>query len=497
MRTKTFGTRLTSLLASKRFFYCLLGFFLFESAWIALSAIYPMPFDEDFHLGIIKIYSTHWLPFLSEQPAGADAFGAVARDPSYLYHYLMSFPCRALTHVTNNPTTQIVALRFINIALFACSLILFRRLMIRALRSPALAHLAIAVFILIPVVPQLAAHINYDNLVMVMVAVTGLLVFRIIEQLKVRAVDPVSIVWLINVCILGCLVKYAFLPIFAATGLFVLIYGVIALRGGPWPTIWREFRARLTPGVIIGLLTLTVVSSGLFVQRYGENVFRYHTLTAECEKILDYDHCSAYGPWIRNHEYAQTKGEVDKNPLGYFRQWMWGMRYRLFFAISGPPQYTNYPPLTLPYQTSIVLGVVSLVVLIVYAPRIFYRQPFMVFAFLTTALYVGVLFLDEYEQFLETGQPVAINGRYLVPLMLLLTVVIGRGFQVALDRRRTWLRPVLGGAVLLLFLQGGGVMTFILRSDAGWDWHNDRVIRANDEARKLLQPVVIEGSKYY
>src|SRR5690348_13109817 len=122
---------ITRLLGSRRFFYGVLIFFGLESLWIAISAAYPMAFDEDFHFGLIKIYSHHWLPFLSGQPEGADAFGAVARDPSYLYHYLMSFPYRLISFCTGNETAQVVFLRLLNIMLFGTALVLFRRVLRR------------------------------------------------------------------------------------------------------------------------------------------------------------------------------------------------------------------------------------------------------------------------------------------------------------------------------------------------------------------------------
>ena len=80
-------TKLNQLLGSRRFFLFILCFFLFEAAWIALSAVYPEAFDENFHFGLIQTYSHYWLPFFSSQPPHANAYGAVARDPSYLYHY--------------------------------------------------------------------------------------------------------------------------------------------------------------------------------------------------------------------------------------------------------------------------------------------------------------------------------------------------------------------------------------------------------------------------
>ncbi len=85
-------TKIYNFVSSRFFFRLIVAVSLLSAVWIALSARYPMAFDEDFHLGLIRLYASHGWPFWSGQPANADVFGAVARDPSFLYHYLMSFP---------------------------------------------------------------------------------------------------------------------------------------------------------------------------------------------------------------------------------------------------------------------------------------------------------------------------------------------------------------------------------------------------------------------
>src|SRR6185369_13463896 len=50
---------LTTLLSSRRFGVGVLAFFVFEALWVTFSALYPMAFDEDFHFGLIKLYSHH------------------------------------------------------------------------------------------------------------------------------------------------------------------------------------------------------------------------------------------------------------------------------------------------------------------------------------------------------------------------------------------------------------------------------------------------------
>lgn len=490
---------LQTILTSKRLWYVIFGFFIFESVWYALSAIYPMAFDEDFHFGVIRIYSTHWLPFLNDQPPGADAFGAVARDPSYLYHYLMSFPYRLLVHFVHSQTGQVLVLRLLNVALFGLGIGLFRKLLIRSLRSPALVNTTLAVFVLIPVVPQLAAHINYDNLLFPLVAWTCLLVYDIIEQLRQRHLRLLTWLTLLNVSLLTSLVKYAYLPIFAVTALFLVAYAFMCLyRVQPMQLI-RETLHDIRPIVLISLSILSIVSAGLFVQRYGINLKEYHKPVVDCDQVLDYDQCSAYGPWLRNYEYEQGKTGVDTSRLHYFVSWQHWLRFRLFFAINGPDQaYANYPPVPIPYKAALGLALLGLILVLAQLKRLFWRQPFTIFVMLASLAYLVALFSEDFNQYLATGQPVAINGRYLLPILPLLAIVIGRAFQLVLQARRwQWLKPTLAGVVLLCFLQGGGFMTFILRSDASWDWPNSSVIRINDAARRVLSPIIVEGSKYY
>ena len=179
--------KIIAVLGSKRFFWVVLGFFIFESVWIALSGVYPGAFDENFHFGLIQIYSHYWLPFLSSQPAHANAYGAVARDPSYLYHYLMSFPYRFISLFVHGQTGQVVLLRLINVGIFSAGTVLFRRILIKVGLSSALSNVCLLLFVLIPIVPELAGQINYDNLLIPLVAWVCLLTFKATDEIKKRS----------------------------------------------------------------------------------------------------------------------------------------------------------------------------------------------------------------------------------------------------------------------------------------------------------------------
>ena len=491
--------RFVRILSSRAFFLGVLIFFCLQALWIALSAVYPMAFDEEVHFGIIKIYAGQLSPFLSGQPEGADSFGAVARDPSYLYHYLMSFPYRVIAHFTDSQSAQVVVLRLLNIPILALGLVLFRKVLLRARLSPALVNLSILLFTLIPIVPFLGGQINYDNLLLVLVPLLCLFAYDVMVGLKKQRILLVPLVWLVIVFLTASLVKYAFLPIGLAAILFLLVYGIRHFRGA-WdkicPTLAASFKA-ISPirKVVMGILLLAMVV--LFVQRYGVNAVTYHHPVPPCDAVIGEQKCASYGPWQRNHLLAQSKGDFDRSPLTYAATWTYWLWHRMFFVVNGPGSlYATRPPLPLPYIATALIAVSGVTALILLWRQVFRGRAYLGFFLGMIVLYCATLWLEDYSQYLETSQPVAINGRYLLPLVLLGVALIGQAFSYAL-RAQHRLKAGLAAAAIILFLQGGGAMGFILRSDETWNWQNKTVIRLNNGARQALSLVTFEYKKFY
>ena len=242
-----------------------------------------------------------------------------------------------------------------------------------------------------------------------------------------------------------------------------------------------------------------IFSCGLFVQRYGLNIVNYGTPLPDCDAVIGADSCMSYDPWARNYRYEASKGEaaVNANPLPFTWTWLQGLHYRLFFMITGPDGgYANYPPAPLPSATAIVIGLFGIMGLLLYWRRVLLGRPFLIFLLFLSVFYVASLWYDNYMGFLETGQPVAINGRYLVLVLLPMAAVFGRALGVVLQQ---WPAVRAGAAVLAiaLFLQAGGVCSFILRSDESWYWPNAAVKAANEGAQKVLDPVIFQGPKRY
>ena len=210
MKQNAYRRRIVAFLGSREFFWGVVVLLVLQALWIACSGRYPMAFDEDFHLGIIRLYAHHLSPFWSGQPAGADAYGAIARDPSYLYQWLISFPYRLITVFTNDQTIQVLILRFVNIGLFAWGLSVYRRLLLKTGASAAIVHSCLLVLVLIPVVPLLAAQINYDNLWIPLVGLTLLLTVKFEQELRQR--KRVDVTVLLQIAILWCSSAWSNMP---------------------------------------------------------------------------------------------------------------------------------------------------------------------------------------------------------------------------------------------------------------------------------------------
>lgn len=490
----SFSRRIWSILNSQTFFGVILGLFIFQAAWIALTSRYPMAFDEDFHLGVIRLYAHHIGPFWANQPESADKFGAIARDPSYLYHYLMSFPYRLISLFTNDQTIQVLILRALNIGLFVSGLILFRRLFLRTGISRAVINVTLLVFVLLPVVPLLGAQINYDNLVLPLTVVSLLLVARFNTALtKEKQLDLQSLLLLVVVCLLTSLVKYAFLPIFLGIVGFIIVR-IWQIRRTPKGNEQLNLRVawwRLSRFSRLGLMAALILSSVLFVERYGINVVRYHTPIPDCSKVLSVEKCREYGPWIRDYNYKINKVSGPKGPLTFTREWFYGMWLRLFFALGGPnTNYESKGPLLVPGVGAIVIGGLSVVAFIVTAKRLWkrYNAALLTLFLVVTAIYIGILWLDEYQAFLHTGQPVAINGRYLLPVFPLVMLVAAAAVAELFKKRPT-LKAAAALTIVICMAWGGGTLTYILRSDDTWYWDTDIAKRTNHAVKSTVGPI--------
>jgi hypothetical protein len=362
----------------------------------------------------------------------------------------------------------------------------------------------VLVFVLIPIVPQLAAQINYDNLLIPLTAWSILLTFSVIDQLRARKPSIKYCIGLLSLCLLTSIEKYAYLPIFAGIVIFLAIIAFKTYRHELkllLIQLWEDWKGQ-SHMLQIGLTALLVISAGMFIQRDGLNLIDYHSIEPDCGVVLTVKDCSAYSPWYYNYQnhttvLAHANSISYMNPIIYGLDWLYWMWYRLFFAVNGPgDSFTNYPPLPLPSAAAIVLGVTGIIATVKWHRRIFKGNNYLILLLIVSASYVIALVVQGYSTYRYTNVLENMNGRYLLPILLFVGAIVGRALSLQL-RKSSNTRLVVSFVVALLFLQGGGIFTFIDRSDQNWDVSNTFVVKVNNIARHITKPVIVDGKTQY
>lgn len=488
-----FAKTIVRTLASNRFFAGIVFLLIGQAAWIALSSHYPMAFDEDYHLGIIQLYANHPSPFWDSQPAGADAFGAIFREPSYLYQYVFGIIYRLITTFTDSQMAVVLLLRALNIGLFASSLWVFRALLLRIGASRLVTNLCLLIFILLPISPLLAAQINYDNAFIPLTGVAMLLALRVVEGWRAKTAFWLrDLLWLSVVCLVGSLTKYAFLPIILGILIYLIVSGWALWRksGGLGHSLRQNLLAWRRPLFILAAL-LTVAFGVLWIERYGINIIRYHRPIPDCAQALSYEHCKSYGPWIRDYRLEHTKTVERHNPIAFMFDWFTGMWLRTFFALDGPPtRFQTRGPLWIPGVAGFVfpaIGLLAGAISIKHIRRHYPKDVTRLFV-IVSSVYLAVLWLDGFQSYVKAGRAVAINGRYLLPVMLPVMVLAVFGVQHLLRKRREF-QIALASVLIVCLLWGGGALTYILRSNDAWYWPHTPLTVANHAIKAVLGPV--------
>lgn len=503
MTTKKTSQPKASLLArifgSNWFFAFIVTFFILQTVWIALCAIYPMLFDEEYHLGIIDIYSRQISPFIYTQPAEAAFHGDITRYGSYLFHYIMSLPYSFIQYFTHDLHLTVVLMRFICIGFVVAGLFVFRSFLLRSGLTKSMTHIAIGIFTLIPLVPFAFAQINYDSLAFLMIATIFYLTIRTIEKTKKQ------ILWLILLLAtssIACLVKFTILPIAFACVLFVAII------------LWRQYHKKILkvlqkqasnlPKLLLVFSVLFLIFGiGLFVERYGVNVVKYHAIEPKCDRVHTNEECIQYTVWRRDTTWKQNNDQVNtkrNDPLIYTTTY-WAPHIFSDFTVTAAFVYDHDQPLEIRYlpttmqasagapilrYSSWVILVISIIFLSITWKNLPNRK-FRYLVALVIVIYSISLWTRNYTDYLHIGAGTAAQGRYYLPLLIPVFAMVGLAFRHVLTRMRYQLAFL--AVCLVLLSQGGGVATYILYSNAKWYWPDNRqtFVSINKSTNKLLR----------
>lgn len=504
MATRNITSSALRLLGSNKFFAAIIILFTLQASWIALTGLYPQAFDEQYHFGVAQLHAQQWSPFFAHQPAGADQYGALARDPSILYHYLLGLLYRVVAVFTSNQPTQIVVLRFSSVLLGVWTLFLFRRLFRLLELSATKTNLVILFFSLLPVYTLLAGQLSYDN---ALIPVTALTIIWAVELAKTyqktKRFDWLKGFRLLVAMMLFSTIKFAYLPIFAGVVLYFLPMVWKARKGS-----WRQFTAAfsgLRPHAKAAYVAAAVIALGLFGGGLGYNLVHYHEPDPYCEKVLRVEQCMKFGPYARDHAALERHEHPSGERLVAFPfRWTKNMIRESYFTVysyfdsEGVVHYYGGQKVPQLYSMGWVWFVTCLVILIVSA-RWLWGNMLTRLVLVVGFVYTASVFYIDLKAFYGTSYMVAVHGRYLFPVIvpILGCVALGLGHLVSrltVPAQYRARQVMLGAAILTVlgFTQGGGLMTYIHYSGDGSFWHQSTLAQeANAQLRKAVDAVII------
>jgi hypothetical protein len=361
-----------------------------------------------------------------------------------------------------------------------------------------LVHFVLIIFVLTPIVPFLAAHINYDNLVIILAAFLFILTTRLINNSKSVVLNLVS---LLIVGMVASLVKVYFLPIFAVTFIYIIL--VLSKRHGSKilnvvNSSWKNTQKGV--GVIF-LLLLFVVVSVLFVERTGINLVRYKTIEPDCAQIQTEQTCSHYMPWQRNktNQLNKPSDPVYGTVVSYGQHWVSKMTRGYFAIFSHTPTkvvssaepfgpIVLRPIMPIPINLGIVIFVSGFALLLVEFKKI-WASRYLRFSLVICSSYVLILFVFNFMSYQSIGAAQAIQARYTYPILILIFALLSMSFNYAI--KSSQLKVAMAFIIIAIYLQGGGILGYLIRSDSNWYWQDNNVIQINQSTQGILKRVII------
>ena len=107
-------------------------------------------------------------------------------------------------------------------------------------------------------------------------------------------------------------------------------------------------------------------------------------------------------------------------------------------------------------------------------------------------VYVLTVLMTNYSTYVNQGMAVAINGRYIFPVLPIFIVLVFEAIRIMIGRR-VWMTLPLLAATALVLSQGFGVATYIMDNFVPPDLKNEEsVIDFRDNTRNLIDPLIID-----
>lgn len=484
-------TKIALVLNSKYMFITVLGLVFLQGLWYAAS-FQPALFDEQKHFAKVAIHAESTDPFLGEQKPEWDSVGAVSRDGSFMFYFVMGKLLNIISMFTDVNEVQVLFLRLACLTFFILGFIVLRRVFLKVdLKglTPAVINLTFLFLALTPAVAPLFGALSYDSLAFLCLSLALLVGVNIIQAKKI---DGEKILYLAALSTFAVTVKWTnvafLLPLVAFITYDILKRGNI--KKIPIDLI-KSFKKR-SKYRTFAAIALFACGALLFIERPVVNTLEYGNPEPDCRRVLTEARCEKFFDWKIYSDVLNNKpaGFLPVRPQEYFFTY-WAPRMINTQTTLLPWSATTLSP-SLPFMSLLYFAftILGAGMILVYLRDFLKDRAAQMFLFVTT-VYCGILFLFLYKLYSQYAIPAAISGRYLLPVMPIFILFAGLAFKRLLSRSKILSLGSLG-VVLLLFTQGGGIITAILTTPPRLYWQNETIRTVNKDLKKGLEPLVKE-----
>lgn len=424
--------------------------FVLQCIYIALTFRFGVPPDELTHIGFIEFYANNSLSPIIDSQADKFVFGEMTRDPSYLYHYLMSLVYRVLPLPI---VWKYFVIRLFSVVAATLTIIASVKLAKRLKISDASINVGLLIVTSLSQFMMMSSVVNNDAMIWLVSSLTLLCLFELSRTKNINYLLASGILVLI-----GSLTKKTFLPL----GLFFGIVGLVLLIGNYKKILQKD---RFKNWLSVALLAVLVIVFGLFAERILVNVFRYKSIDPNCDKIHSVEECRDFGIYGRNEYFIKIR--PDNPALLSFPSFV---SYWYFQSVDSTvdidTQFWSHDTRP-PYIVTTLIGLLAAFgfwQMLAFSFK--YRntrdsKTYFVFVGAVTTIVIANLVLNYQLYHLYARLGFATHGRYLfaviVPFCIVASWFIAKSF-----RSRKYLASILAIAVCGLAVTQTGLL-FLLR----------------------------------
>jgi hypothetical protein len=433
--------------------WLVLALFVVQAVLLAFIVRIGTPPDESNHIEFIEYYAHHSVSPVFDQQTPTYHLGDKTREVDYLYHYTMSLLYRVLPLQTHD---KYIAIRLVTVVLALLAFLVLANVFRRLGISAATITMSLLIMTNLPMVLMMSSAINNDVTVWLGAALGLWLLLRLWEKQDVH-----DLLWLAVLAIAGGLFKRTLLPLGFIFGMAVLVLLVRHFRG------FIGQLKRLDWKIILAAVLL-LTSLGLFVERVGGNLARYHTPTPSCDQVQGAAACAVFWGDIRASSLAQQTPEKPLAPPVFVERWVSESLANVVDIQTQGWRHEVKPARWLTPVLAFFL-IVGVAYGFYYDRRARRQAPanpvprWRRYAVLITLFFMLVHLLVNYGDYRQVKFfGVALNGRYILPSLLPLIGLAGFYWTQLLKRWPSW--RVLLAIFLVCATIGGSGLIMMLRN---------------------------------